>query len=99
MNFDSFSLLAKRSVLTSLKWTFSYSLYAALVMLFCEAIGRGVTLFFHLPFESVTMYLMKSIFIDNYLPVYLFIAGLIGNVLAYSIQHFSAVLGKNNSSS
>lgn len=89
VNMNTFSLLAKRLVLSSLKISLTASLHIVLLFAFCETLIRVVMWYFNLSHDSIAaMNFFKSLFIDHFLPVYLFVAALAGNLLAYLFERY-----------
>lgn len=71
---------AKRVLLSSLSVSLMFSLYIIFAVAFCITLERLILSYFHLPYHLFIIDFLRLFFVDNYLAVYLFGAGIIGNM-------------------
>ena len=81
---------AKRVLLSSLSVSLMFSLYIIVAVAFCITLERQLLSYFHLPSHLFFNEFLRLFFVENYLTVYLFGAGVVGNLCVDVIRFLSA---------
>ncbi|MFZ6774602.1 hypothetical protein ACO0LB_18010 [Undibacterium sp. SXout7W] len=98
MNLTSTTFRIKQSILSALKLTFSYCLSAAALIIVGDILGRVTRRYFHLPDTTISMDFLHALFVEHYLPIYIFTISFTG-YMAVTLLKSWADLGKENTSS
>lgn len=90
MTINTYSILFRQALLSSLKVTFSYCLSVAAIVIFSDIICHAVMRYFHLPDGSISMDFLNALFVEHYLPIYLFFISLAAHLTLSLVNVWSA---------